>query len=63
MRKVNGLVVEQDAVMSMPMMGDVTVKTSEKTTSIETLTAPEGTYDPPTGYTQKDFDFMASMQR
>ena len=63
MRKVNGLVVEQDAVMSMPMMGDVTVKTSEKTTSIETLTAPEGTYDPPAGYTAKDFDFMASMQR
>ena len=63
MRKVNGLVVEQQAVMTMPMMGDVSIKTSEKTTSIETLDPPPGTYDPPAEYTEKEFDFMASMQR
>ncbi len=63
MRKVSGLVVEQQAVMTMPMMGDVTVKTSEKTTSIESISAPDGTYDPPSGYAAKEFDFMASMQR
>lgn len=63
MRKVNGLVVEQQAVMSMPMMGDMSIKTSEKMTVIEKLEAPEGTYDPPAGYTEKEFDFMASMQR
>ena len=63
MRKINGLVIEQQSEMKMPMMGDISVKTSEKTTSITKIDAPEGTYDPPAEYTEKPFDLMASMQR
>jgi len=60
MSKIDGLVVEQQGVMTM--MGNE-VGTSEKTISIEDTEAPAGTYDPPAGYTEKPFDFMARMQR
>jgi hypothetical protein len=60
MRKLDGLVVEQNAVMTM--MGN-DVGTSEKAIAIEDVDAPAGTYDPPAGYTEKPFDFMEKMQR
>ncbi len=60
MSKIDGLVVEQKGVMTM--MGNE-VGTSEKTISIDDTDAPAGTYDPPAGYTEKPFDFMATMQR
>ena len=60
MGKIDGLVVEQQGLMTM--MGNE-VETSEKTISIDNMDAPAGTYDPPAGYTEKPFDFMARMQR
>ena len=60
MSKIEGLVVEQQGVMTM--MG-TEVATSEKTVSIDNIDAPAGTYDPPEGYTEKPFDFMERMQR
>jgi hypothetical protein len=60
MSKIDGLVVEQQGIMTM--MGNE-VGTSEKTISIDDTDAPAGTYDPPAGYTEKPFDFMARMQR
>jgi hypothetical protein len=60
MSKIEGLVVEQQGIMTM--MGNE-VGTSEKTISIDNTAAPAGTYDPPTGYTEKPFDFMERMQR
>jgi hypothetical protein len=60
MSKIEGLVVEQKGVITM--MGN-DVGTSERTTSIEDIDAPPGTYDPPADYTEKPFDFMAQMQR
>jgi hypothetical protein len=60
MTKIEGVVVEQQGVMTM--MGNE-VGTSEKTISIEDMVAPAGTYDPPADYTEKPFDFMARMQR
>jgi hypothetical protein len=60
MSKIDGLVVEQQGVMTM--MGNE-VKTSEKTVSIDDTAAPAGTYEPPAGYTEQPFDFMARMQR
>ena len=60
MGKIDGLVVEQQGLMTM--MGNE-VGTSEKTISIDNMDAPAGTYDPPSGYTEKPFDFMARMQR
>jgi hypothetical protein len=58
--KLEGLVVEQEGVMTM--MGNE-VGTSEKAISIEEIDPPAGTYDPPPGYTEKPFDFMAQVQR
>ena len=63
MRKVEGLVVEQDSVTTMTIMGNVTIKRTEKATSIEDLAPPPGIYDPPADYTEKPFDFMGAMQR
>ena len=60
MSKIDGLVVEQQGVMTM--MGNE-VGTSEKTISIEDIEAPAGTYDPPAGYTETPFDFMEKMKR
>jgi hypothetical protein len=60
MSKIDGLVVEQQGVMTM--MGNE-VGTSEKTVSIEDIEAPAGTYDPPAGYTETPFDFMEKMKR
>ena len=60
MGKIDGLVVEQQGLITM--MGNE-VGTSEKTISIDNMDAPAGTYDPPAGYTEKPFDFMARMQR
>ena len=60
MGKIDGLVVEQQGLMTM--MGNE-VGTSEKTISIENIDAPAGTYDPPADYTEKPFDFMAQMQQ
>ena len=60
MQKMDGLVVEQKAVMTM--MGN-DVGTSEKAIAIEEVDAPAGTYDPPAGYTEEIFDFMKKMRR
>ncbi len=60
MSKIEGLVVEQQGVMTM--MG-TEVGTSEQAVSIDQMTPPPGTYDPPAGYTEKPFDFMERMQR
>jgi hypothetical protein len=61
MRAIKGIVIEQETVMTM--MGNTTVKSSDTTVSIEELEPPAGIYDPPANYTEKTFDFMASMQR
>lgn len=60
MSKIDGLVVEQQGVMTM--MGNE-VGTSETTISIDNMPAPAGTYEPPANYTEEPFDFMARMQR
>jgi hypothetical protein len=60
MSKIEGLVVEQKGIMTM--MG-TEVGTSEQAVSIDQLTPPPGTYDPPAEYTEKPFDFMERMQR
>jgi hypothetical protein len=61
MRQIKGIVVEQETLMTM--MGDTTVKSSDTTTSIEELDPPAGIYEPPPDFTEKPFDFMASMQK
>jgi hypothetical protein len=60
LRKVEGFVVAQETTVSM--MGN-DIKSTEKAVSIEQVDAPAGTYDPPQGYTEEPFDFMASMKR
>lgn len=63
MRKIDGLVVEQESSSSMPMMGDAKITRSERTLSATELEPPPGTYEVPAGYSEQPFDFMASMQR
>jgi len=62
MRKLDGLVIEEEGVTTMTIMGNTTIKKSQKTLSIEDLAAPEGTYEPPADYTEKPYDFMKAMQ-
>lgn len=62
MKKIDGFVVAQEGVISMPMMGGKELKTSTTTTSIETVEAPEGTYAPPAGYETTELDYMQMMQ-
>jgi hypothetical protein len=63
LKKIEGLVVEQEAVAKMTMMGDTSVNTSQTTVSIEEADPTAGTYDSPADYTDKPFDFMAMMQQ
>jgi hypothetical protein len=62
MSKLEGLVIEEEGVTTMTIMGNSTIKKSEKATSIENLDPPKGTYEPPADYTEESFDFMKSMQ-
>ncbi len=63
MKKIKGLVIEQDTTITMTMMGDNSFKTSERTTAVEDLDPPAGIYDPPADYTEKEFNFMETMQK
>jgi len=63
MRSMKGFVIEQQGEAKMPMMGDVSIKSSQKTVSIEDVTPPGGAYDPPADYTEKELDLMAMMQK
>ncbi len=62
MSKLDGLVIEEEGVTTMTIMGNTTIRKSQKTTSIEDLAPPAGTYEPPADYTEKPFDFMKAMQ-
>ncbi len=62
MGKLDGLVIEEEGVTTMTIMGNTTIKKSQTTKSIENLAPPEGTYEPPADYTEKPFDFMKAMQ-
>jgi hypothetical protein len=62
MRKINGYVVAQEASMSMNVMGETTVASTDEVVSIEELEAPAGIYEAPADYTREDFDYMAMMQ-
>jgi hypothetical protein len=59
MRKMEGFQVMTEATMMI--MGNE-VKSREETVSIDEMAAPAGTYDPPAGYTQKEFNFMEMQQ-
>ena len=63
MKKIKGLVIEQDTTITMTMMGDNSFQTSERTTAVEELDPPAGTYDPPADYTENEFNFMETMQQ
>ena len=62
MQQLDGYVVEQEATMSMTFMGETKVGSTDRVLSIDEIDPPGGTYDPPAGYTRKDFDYMEMMQ-
>lgn len=62
MRQVDGYVVSQESKMSMKLMGETTVESTEVVTSIEEMDPPAGIYDPPSDYKREEFDYMAMLQ-
>jgi hypothetical protein len=62
MKKIEGYVVAQDAVLTMKMMGETSMGTTDEVVSIEEMAAPAGTYAPPGDYSRKDFNYMEMMQ-
>ncbi len=60
LRKVDGYVVEQESTITM--MGN-DIKSTEKAVSIEQADPPAGLYEPPDGYTEKPYDFMAAARQ
>ena len=63
LRSIDGFVVAQEAVATMPMMGDVTMKTTQNVVSVDQQDAPAGTYEPLAGYADKPFNFTEMMQK
>jgi len=61
--KIDGFVIEQESVTKMAKIGDTTVGMNQKTISIDEVDAAAGSYDKPTNYTDKPFDFMEMAQR
>jgi len=59
LKKIKGLQVKSEGAMTI--MGSE-VKTSEKTLSVTAAAAPEGAYDPPSGYAEEAFDFKKMQQ-
>jgi len=53
--------VEEQSVTRMPGSDDVTMTRTEKTMSVETLDPPVGAYEPPSDYSERDFDLMSAM--
>lgn len=53
--KVKGLHLKEETTVSMTMMGNTKVKSTEELVSIEEKAAPGGHFAPPAGYTQKPF--------
>jgi hypothetical protein len=62
MDKIDGFVISQESAMTMAMLGDSKIGSTEKVTSIEENDPPSGNYDVPEGYELKPFDYMAMMQ-
>ena len=63
MKKIDGYVVDQTATVTMTMMGETTIGSSDTVISVEEVEAPAGTYDAPVGYERKEFDYMEMMQK
>jgi hypothetical protein len=63
LRRIKGLVIEQDGVATMSMMGDTSFKTGQKTLSIEYVEPPAGLYDVPSDFTTEPFDYMSFLQQ
>jgi hypothetical protein len=59
-RKIEGLPVLEEQTVAV--MGSE-MKMWEKTLAVRDGAAPAGTYDPPSGYTEKPFNLMEAMQR
>lgn len=63
MKKIDGYVVDQKATVTMKMMGETTIASSDTVISIEEMDAPAGTFEAPVGYERKEFDYMEMMQK
>ncbi len=62
MSLVEGFIVAQEGRMTMPMLGDTEVGSSETLLSVEEARAPSGTYETPADYRREEFDYSKMMQ-
>ncbi len=58
---IDGLTVEETTITKMRMTGDIGMKSHDLTVSVESMDPPPGTYDPPAGYTEREFDLLSAM--
>lgn len=63
MKKIDGYVVDQKATVTMKMMGETSIASSDTVISIEEMDAPAGTYEAPVGFERKEFNYMEMMQK
>jgi hypothetical protein len=63
MKKIDGYVVDQTATVTMKMMGETSIGSSDTVISIDEMDAPAGTYEAPVGYERKEFNYMEMMQK
>ena len=61
-QSIEGFVVEEESVTTMPMAGDAEMRSVDTTVSVETLDPPKGIYEPPADYQVKEFDLLSAMQ-
>ena len=63
LQAVAGFVVETQTVTRLGGATDGGMQRNERTVSVETVSAPAGTYDPPNDYQRRPFDLMAALQQ
>ncbi len=62
LRKIDGFQIRQENVTKMTMGGNAEVRSSEEVVSVEDVSAPAGTYDPPADYQRRDFNYQSMMR-
>ncbi|HPA80815.1 MAG TPA: hypothetical protein PLS95_08380 [Thermoanaerobaculales bacterium] len=63
LRAIDGFVVETVSTTRITGESDGAMTWTERAVSVETAEPPPGAYDPPDGYTKREFDLMATLQR
>lgn len=61
-RSIDGFVVEEESVTTMPMAGNAEMRSVDTTVAVDAMDPPEDLYEPPSDYQVKEFDLLAAMR-